>query len=475
MRLAFPSRQIAKRRVATQLAFGVFTLLGLAMQSNAATIYVSPTGNNSNSGTSIGSPRSTLVSAIEVARPGDTIKMLGGTYYYGRQDFVGGGTSTAPITMEPYNSTPVLIDGQYSGYMNEMLFIRAPYLTFKGITITNVNGNGVSVWKTHDVIVDGLTIQNCQGGAISAAGDVSVGTNVPTTTPPTFQTSNVTIRNCTMRWNAKNNIARTANGGWPMIVNATQAKNVTISGCRVYENYGEGIGSHLADSVHIVNNVVYDNFSVGIYIDNTRNSTIERNFVTTNFNTEFYRFGTPSIGIGTANEYYNFTYPIYNNKYVNNIVYSGRAAFYYGNYWGGGGLANQIIANNTFVSSCSDSTIATISIDWDTHSNTRFVNNIVYNASSPNLAYHPAGSGINSSNNSWYSPYAGWLANGLWGAADIYTNPQLVSLSGSSANNCKIANTSPAKTVGASGLVTNDYFGVARTNPVSIGAHENNS
>lgn len=443
-----------------------------ALPSEAAIRYVSPSGNDANSGTSTGSPKLSLSSALSSSSAGDVIKMMGGTYYYGRQDLNKGGTSSAPITIEPYNSTAVIIDGQYSGSMYEMLFVRAPYLTIKGITVTNVNGKGITIWQTNNVILDGVTVQNSQQGGIAVLGGTGEGKSAPGTLAPVFRASDITIRNCIARWNVRNNSARNWDSGWQMAVNAVEAKNVTVSNCQVYENWGEGIGSHLVDNLQMRQNTVYDNFSVNVYLDHTRNSVVERNFITTNWNSNHYRFGTPATGIGNANEYYEYSYPNRNNKYLNNIVYSGRCAFYYGNFLQGGGLVNDTIANNTFVSNGSS---PTVSVDWDNHSNTRFVNNIVYNAGSANLAWHPTGSGITCSNTSWYSPYANWQANGMWGANDISTNPQLSSISGSSVNNFRISNFSPARAAGASGFVSNDYFGSTRSNPVSIGAHENNS
>jgi hypothetical protein len=74
------------------------------------TYYVSPTGNNSNSGSSATSALQTISAAANLAQPGDTVLIEPGTYH----EAVGvprGGTSSAPITFKAVKPGTAIIDG----------------------------------------------------------------------------------------------------------------------------------------------------------------------------------------------------------------------------------------------------------------------------------------------------------------------------------------------------------------------------
>ena len=61
------------------IGFGILFWISACSLAQAATYYVSPNGNNANPGT-ISQPFATLQKAHDVANPGDTIYMRGGTY-----------------------------------------------------------------------------------------------------------------------------------------------------------------------------------------------------------------------------------------------------------------------------------------------------------------------------------------------------------------------------------------------------------
>jgi regulation of enolase protein 1 (concanavalin A-like superfamily) len=67
-------------------------------------------GANSNPGTSLSAPFLTIQQAANVAQPGDTVDILAGIY---RETVTPAhsGTSTAPITFQPYNNQKVVISG----------------------------------------------------------------------------------------------------------------------------------------------------------------------------------------------------------------------------------------------------------------------------------------------------------------------------------------------------------------------------
>lgn len=91
--------------------------------------YVSPSGSDSNSGTSLGSPFQTIQKAVDLAQPGDTINLASGTY---NQDILSrrNGTASAPITLTgPSNA---IIKGGGNGRVFE---INHDYLTLDGFTM----------------------------------------------------------------------------------------------------------------------------------------------------------------------------------------------------------------------------------------------------------------------------------------------------------------------------------------------------
>ncbi len=84
-------------------------VLSLLSGVTAKSIYVSTTGNGSGT---LESPYGSIQTAVNAAVAGDTIFLRGGTYAPSANIQVGkSGTSTAPISVRPYQSEKVVIDG----------------------------------------------------------------------------------------------------------------------------------------------------------------------------------------------------------------------------------------------------------------------------------------------------------------------------------------------------------------------------
>src|ERR1035437_9778346 len=104
-------------------------LSGLTMLPGA-TYYISPTGNDNNSGTQA-QPWATYPQAVSVVVAGDTVLVQSGIYsaaananWYGSLVLVASGASNAPITFRALG--PVT---------NQVTFeVRAPYYRFDGFT-----------------------------------------------------------------------------------------------------------------------------------------------------------------------------------------------------------------------------------------------------------------------------------------------------------------------------------------------------
>ncbi len=83
---------------------------GAAGAANAATYYVSPKGNNAQSGTSMKAPLRTIQKAVDAAKSGDTILVRGGTYRE-TVSTARSGTSKARITIQNYGNESVTVNG----------------------------------------------------------------------------------------------------------------------------------------------------------------------------------------------------------------------------------------------------------------------------------------------------------------------------------------------------------------------------
>jgi hypothetical protein len=117
--------------------------------------YVSLSGSDSNDG-SLASPWRTIQHAFNVATPGMTILLRGGTYYQAAA-ISRSGLPGQYITLMPYNSESVIIDGTGSGTL--MLGIWANYIRIKGLTLINAEGSAIEM-GTVGSIVEGCVITN---------------------------------------------------------------------------------------------------------------------------------------------------------------------------------------------------------------------------------------------------------------------------------------------------------------------------
>ena len=117
------------------LAAIVIVVALLAGSADAANYYVSTTGSNSNSGTSLASPFLTIQQAANVAQPGDNVYVRGGTYRE-TVTMARSGTASAPITFQPYQNEQVTITG--------LDMLSGGWSTYSGSTYQNTVAGGAS-------------------------------------------------------------------------------------------------------------------------------------------------------------------------------------------------------------------------------------------------------------------------------------------------------------------------------------------
>jgi hypothetical protein len=80
--------------------------------TQADTLIVATNGNDANPGT-LGAPLATLSRAVELATPGTSIELRGGTYQFSTNvRIMKDGTSANPYTITNYNGEPVILDGE---------------------------------------------------------------------------------------------------------------------------------------------------------------------------------------------------------------------------------------------------------------------------------------------------------------------------------------------------------------------------
>lgn len=156
----------------------------------AANYFVSPAGNNNNSG-SMASPWKTIQKGLDIAQPGDTIFIRAGEYnesVYSQRD----GSPNARIVLSSYQNEAVYIDGTGTG-ANNGVNITHSYYTLQKLDIRDWTDTGLWIYGnigffsvlncrvhdcpyclslsdgTHDFVVGGCEMYNF--GPASGGGD----------------------------------------------------------------------------------------------------------------------------------------------------------------------------------------------------------------------------------------------------------------------------------------------------------------
>ncbi len=217
----------------------------------AENYYVSPNGNNSNTGT-MQNPFATIQKAHDVAQPGDTIYVREGTYSPSAQTkFSKDGTANSYIVLRSYPGEIPLIDGENipdgninHGSTTTWSFSGAKYWKIIGpITLTNGRGAGIYIGGSQFLEFD--QVESCYNGkrASRAAHGFMIWTG-----------SDILFKNCDAHHNANHLWKSTETpelnqyqhgDGWRIFAGT---RNIKFLGCRSWRNLDDNYDFYGADN-----------------------------------------------------------------------------------------------------------------------------------------------------------------------------------------------------------------------------------
>ncbi len=456
-------------------SFIVF-ILSLNTATHAANYFVSPTGNDNNSGI-ISQPFLTFEKASSLVKAGDTVFVRGGIYS-SRQKINGSsdGTSSNPIVFINYpNETPIIDGSSLTLSSNQALlsivrWTTKPEMKFYeviGMTIRYSNERGIYFYK-----VNQLKIKQCLVHDIETRGIGGYGKYV---TIEDNEVYNAVLENIN---NAYGN-----NGGWAMGISFTYDYQTnegviksTIRNNYVHDCWGEGMApGSTSNDMLIEGNTVVNCFSVGIYLNKCTNVTVRNNHV---YNTDptYYRFSQPANGIAMANEtsFSSLAKPLDSIYIYNNILSHVRKGISFWHDLSNTSTQNSYHNVEIYYNVILNPTSKSVDFDLLPNGNVQpynciLKNNIFYYGTTQSDIHNPNGWQV--SNNNWFGAggYPSFAGQGAINADQLFVNAN----NPGNPLNYKLTSSSPCigKAIATTRVAT-DYFGNSRVNPSSIGAHD---
>ena len=303
----------------SQTTSSSFTLTVANLTATACTLYVSPSGSDSNSGT-LSAPWQTPQKAANSAAAGQTVCFRGGTYPQTitagyQQTFNNSGSTSNPIVFTNYPGETAVVQGSTR--------INGSYLTFRGTP----QGTGSCSAINHC----GLIFEGSQGYNIDAI-DICCATN---SNPHFVLFDHVEIRNATYHAGLYQEGCNNA------ILGSYVHDNGAFNASRSEDNgiYWSTTSSGCSNGGLIANNLVENNYSKGVQLYDGGSATSPAN-VTVTENTSVNNGAQGAVVWGDHNVFVN------NILYNNNNLSGGAAAGAQGGLYTGS--ANLVDKNLTF-------------------------------------------------------------------------------------------------------------------------------
>lgn len=282
----------------------LWLLLLVALSANGATLYVSPTGNDSTGDGSIGTPWLTVAHATAAMSGGDTLYLRGGTYvetnWVNQKNNWKSGTPATPTQIRSYpGEVARLSQSQASATFVLEVGNTATNILFADMVLDNTNANlataGTSVIKFTDAS-QYLTLSNCVLANAPRGMGASIGTStlVPPNTfykivactftntawdhqggdsPPHHmyvQTAGNTVEYCTFGPGAQDFCIQNYNESATNNIYRLNVFNFGTNGSR-------GLGLEWGNSCYVYNNLFYSNTGFQVTCDNLVYSNVVAN------------------------------------------------------------------------------------------------------------------------------------------------------------------------------------------------------
>ncbi|MGB5445870.1 MAG: right-handed parallel beta-helix repeat-containing protein [Psychromonas sp.] len=337
-----------KKYALTNNFFSILFFLALFTSKQAASevYYVSPDGDNSNTGLSVSEPIRTISSALNRAyESGDIIYVMTGTYVETAYIWQDG------ITLSAYPGHTPVIDGQTTlpnSDWGALIGVGGNHNTISGFELKNSNttgqklgGYGINVDGHHNTISK-IKVHHIWEQGIIVHGDFNT---VEDSIIWQAALQNASNSGQSSGWAAGLSAARNYS---PSALQFGITSYATFRRNTVFNNWGEGISCYEADHCTIENNTIYDNWTANLYLSDAKNSLVRRNLIYISSEPAIPIRNDAYIGILLADEVSSAPRSAY-NKVKNNLLYN--ADFSAFNWTGvdGSGLNHVLIAKNIIV------------------------------------------------------------------------------------------------------------------------------
>lgn len=234
-----------KRFISLPNFFSSLLFLLISISASSRILYLSPSGNDNNSGT-VGSPFFTLNKAWTVVAAGDTVYLRGGTYNWSIQQYLLGknGTATNKINVWNYpGESPVLTQsGSYPTDGQDLIYFQGNYVHWKGLEIANctrdVNYSAFRTEAASNCIWERIYYHHNKLG-FALRGQVGT-------------TTNNLILNCDFAFNEDPALDNADGINITFIANTSSVN--TVRGCRAWNNSDDGF-----DNWENQGTVIYEN------------------------------------------------------------------------------------------------------------------------------------------------------------------------------------------------------------------------